>query len=201
MDARASSGVAGNGVHSSSTMVIVASSRCWISTERAGVRRWLDAVEMRLEGHAVGVELAQLRQRHDLEAAGIRQDRSGPVHEAVQSAEPRDAFRAGPQHQVVGVAEHDARRRWRAPRPTVIAFTVPAVPTGMKAGVGTSPCAVCSTPARAAPSVAVMRWANAVTALVPAGRRRHRNRSDTPPRSRVHRPRASARCRRRRRPA
>ena len=69
----------------------------------------------------------------------------------------------------------------------VIAFTVPAVPTGMKAGVGTSPCAVCSTPARAAPSVAAMRWENAVTALVPTGRRRHRSRSDSPPRSRAHR--------------
>ena len=33
-------------------------------------------------------------------------------------------------------------------------FTVAFVPTGMKAGVGTSPCAVCSTPARAGPSVA-----------------------------------------------
>jgi len=38
--------------------------------------------------------------------------------------------------------------------PAVIAFTVPAVPTGMNTGVSTAPCAVCSTPARAAPSVA-----------------------------------------------
>ena len=35
-----------------------------------------------------------------------------------------------------------------------IAFTVPAVPTGMKAGVRTSPRAVRSTPVRALPSVA-----------------------------------------------
>src|ERR1700722_740685 len=42
----------------------------------------------------------------------------------------------------------------------VIAFTVPAVPTGMKAGVSTAPCAVCITPARAAPSMATMRWEN-----------------------------------------
>ena len=35
------------------------------------------------------------------------------------------------------------------------AFTVAFVPTGMNAGVGTSPCAVWSTPARAGPSVAV----------------------------------------------
>jgi hypothetical protein len=36
----------------------------------------------------------------------------------------------------------------------VIAFTVAAVPTGMKTGVSISPCAVCSTPVRASPSVA-----------------------------------------------
>src|SRR4051812_33631341 len=37
----------------------------------------------------------------------------------------------------------------------VTLFTVAFVPTGMKTGVCTSPCAVRSTPARAAPSVAV----------------------------------------------
>ena len=52
--------------------------------------------------------LRSFGQRHDLEAAGVGQDRAGPVHEAVQAAEPRDALGAGPQHQVVGVAEHDA---------------------------------------------------------------------------------------------
>ena len=64
------------------------------------------AVDMRLEGDARLVDLAQLRQRHDLEAAGVGEDRERPVHEAVQPAEARDALRAGPQHQVVGVAEH-----------------------------------------------------------------------------------------------
>jgi hypothetical protein len=33
----------------------------------------------------------------------------------------------------------------------VTAFTTPAVPTGMKAGVSTRPCGVASTPARATP--------------------------------------------------
>ena len=53
------------------------------------------------------VDLAQRRQRHDLEAAGIGEDRVRPVHEAVQAAERGDALGAGPQHQVIGVAEHD----------------------------------------------------------------------------------------------
>ena len=29
-----------------------------------------------------------------------------PVHKAVQPAEPRDPLGAGPQHQVIGIAEH-----------------------------------------------------------------------------------------------
>ena len=39
----------------------------------------------------------------------------------------------------------------------VSALTVAAVPTGMNAGVGTDPCATSSTPARAAPSEAMIR--------------------------------------------
>ncbi len=49
----------------------------------------------------------------------------------------------------------------------VIALTVPAVPTGMNAGVAMSPCAVARTPVRAAPSVAVMRWENVGTIQLP----------------------------------
>ena len=52
-------------------------------------------------------DLAQLGEAHDLEAAGVREDRAVPAHEAVQAAEPGDALGAGPQHQVVGVGEHD----------------------------------------------------------------------------------------------
>ena len=52
------------------------------------------AVDMRLEGHAGLVDLPQGCQRHHLEAAGIRQDRIGPVHELVQAAELRHPLRA-----------------------------------------------------------------------------------------------------------
>ena len=64
------------------------------------------AVDVRLEGDAGLVDFAQLRQRHDLEAAGVGEDRERPVHEAVQPAHPGDALRAGPQHEVIDVAEH-----------------------------------------------------------------------------------------------
>ncbi len=48
-------------------------------------------------------------------------------------------------------------------------FTVAFVPTGMKAGVGTSPCAVRRIPARAAPSVAVTVKTSLTAASVARG--------------------------------
>ena len=74
---------------------------------RSGVRACVRAVDVRLEGDARLGDLAQLRQAHHLEAAGVGEDRSLPAHESVQAAQPGDALRARPQHQVVGVAEHD----------------------------------------------------------------------------------------------
>ena len=76
MDARASSGVAGKRrafvQHHGDGGV-----QQMLDLDRACRRQTMGAtVEMRLEGDAVGVELAQLGQRHDLEAAGIGQDRA-----------------------------------------------------------------------------------------------------------------------------
>ena len=65
------------------------------------------AVDMGLEGDAVLIELAQLGERHHLEAAGIGEDRIGPVHEAMQATEFGDALGARPQHQVIDIAEND----------------------------------------------------------------------------------------------
>ena len=67
------------------------------------------AVEMRAEGDAVLADLAQFGERHDLEPAGIGQDRVGPVHKKVQSAEGGDPLRPRPQHQMIGVAEDEPR--------------------------------------------------------------------------------------------
>src|SRR5512143_497875 len=50
-------------------------------------------------------------------------------------------------------------RRSRA----VMPFTAPCVPTGMNAGVCTTPCAVVISPRRAAPARAIRRNANALT--------------------------------------
>ena len=72
-------------------------------------RRELDhgSVEVRSKCHRALVDLAQTGERHDLESAGVGEDRHRPVHEFVQPAERGDAFGARPQHQMVGVAEHD----------------------------------------------------------------------------------------------
>src|SRR2546423_15652081 len=48
-------------------------------------------------------------------------------------------------------------------------LTVAFVPTGMNAGVGTSPCAVRTTPARAAPSVARSVYASLINTHAPSG--------------------------------
>ena len=62
---------------------------------------------MRAKDDALVADLAQLGQRHHLEAAGVGEDRTRPVHERVQAAEGRDPLGARPQHQVIGVGKHD----------------------------------------------------------------------------------------------
>jgi len=69
------------------------------------------AVEMGAEGNAFVLHLAQAGERHDLEAAGIREDGVGPVHKAMQPAQRRDALGPGPQHQVIRVGEKDVGTR------------------------------------------------------------------------------------------
>ncbi len=75
------------------------------SSAPATVRSWrrrYGAERDRLFG-----DLAQLRQRHHLEAAGVRQHRPVPAGEFLQAAQRCDPLGAGPQHQMIGVAEHD----------------------------------------------------------------------------------------------
>src|SRR5690606_34727373 len=67
------------------------------------------AVDMRLERNTLLGELPQLGQRHDLEAAAVGENRSLPVHEIMQPPQYRNAFRARPQHQVIGIAKQDVR--------------------------------------------------------------------------------------------
>ena len=62
---------------------------------------------MGLKSGAVFAHLQQFGQGEDLEAAAVGQDRAGPVHKPVQPAKRFDDLAAGPQVQVIGIAEND----------------------------------------------------------------------------------------------
>jgi len=53
----------------------------------------------------------ELRQREDLEAAAVGQDRLIPVHELMETAGSADDLAAWAEVQVVGVAKQDLRAR------------------------------------------------------------------------------------------
>ena len=67
------------------------------------------SVEVAGKSDAFLGHLGQLAEAHHLIAAAVGQDRPFPAHEPVQPAKLCDAFRAGPQHQMIGVAEDDVR--------------------------------------------------------------------------------------------
>ena len=67
------------------------------------------AVEMGAELDAVLLYLPALREAEHLVAAAVGEDRLVPANEFVEAAPPGDQLVAGPQHQVIGVAENDAR--------------------------------------------------------------------------------------------
>ena len=67
------------------------------------------SVNVRTEGHPLFRERPQIRERHDLKAAGIGQHRAGPAHEGAQAAKRGHGLGAWPQHEVIGVSENDLR--------------------------------------------------------------------------------------------
>ncbi len=67
------------------------------------------SVDVGFEGDAGVVDSVQIREREDLEAAGIGEDWAGPGHELVQVAELGDDVLAGAEHEVIGVGEDDLR--------------------------------------------------------------------------------------------
>ena len=130
----------------------------WISIGALGRQRY--AWSRRCASWKATPSSSSLRscgERHHLEAAGIGEDRTRPAHEFVQAAERGD--RAPRPAAASGDRCCRARCRRRPPRTSrqCSAFTVAAVPTGMKAGVRIAPRGVAITPLRAAPSVAAMR--------------------------------------------
>jgi hypothetical protein len=64
------------------------------------------AIEMGFEFDAIVVDGAHVAEGHDLEASGVGEDGSFPVHEVMESTEFFDEVCAGPEGEVVGVAEN-----------------------------------------------------------------------------------------------
>ena len=99
--------VAGYGVHSSKIITMSESSTRWMRMLSSGPRNTVRAVGRRGEGHALLGDLAAVRQREHLEAAGVGEDRPVPAREAVQAAVRFDHVQARAQVQMEGVAEDD----------------------------------------------------------------------------------------------
>ena len=74
-----------------------------------GSERVKAAVEMGAKRNSLVADLAQLREAVDLESAGVSEHGPGPADEAMQAAEVANGFMAGPQVEVIGVAENDLR--------------------------------------------------------------------------------------------
>ena len=102
-------------------MRISESSSAWISIDRSGVSECSEPSICERNVTPVLVDLAEFRQRHDLKAAGVGEDRIGPIGEGMQPAKRRHPLGARPQHQVIGVAEDDVG----AERPHLVRDTSP----------------------------------------------------------------------------
>lgn len=71
---------------------------------REAMRR---AVYVTLEGHAVVVNFAGLRERENLKAARVGEHGTMPLHELVQAAHVAHEFVAGTQIKMIGVAQDE----------------------------------------------------------------------------------------------
>ena len=91
------------------------------------------------------VIIAALGQAEHLVAAAVGEDRPVPADEAVQAAARAISSSPGPQEQVIGVAEDDLGADASSRSRCSVALTLPWVPTGMNAGVCTTPCGVSRT--------------------------------------------------------
>ncbi len=102
------SGVDGSAGHSSST---IAMSEPEVRLDIDGTFRRQQvraAIEMRAELDAALIYLAAVGEAEYLIAAAVGEDRLVPADELVEAAAARDQLIAGPQHQVIGIAEDDA---------------------------------------------------------------------------------------------
>ena len=67
----------------------------------------IGAVNVGPEDHTILADLADMLQAEDLKPAAVGEDAAAPVDELVQPAGALDKLVAGPEVEVVGVAEYD----------------------------------------------------------------------------------------------
>ena len=72
----------------------------------SGVKRCVEPSMCILEGHAILIDLARLRQGKNLKAARVGQHGTRPTHKFVQAAQVAYEFVARAQVQMIGVAQH-----------------------------------------------------------------------------------------------
>ena len=94
------------------------------------------AVDVGLEGDAVVGDLAQVAEAEHLKAAGVGEHRAIPRDKTYAARPPAPpATRRGVGRGGTCCRGSSGSRDRRKARPATFAFTVPCVPTGMKAGV------------------------------------------------------------------
>ena len=68
---------------------------------------------MGAESYTFFRQLAQAGKAHDLETAGISQNRLIPIHKPMQAAHFFDQISTGAEHQVISIAQQNLRARCR----------------------------------------------------------------------------------------
>ena len=107
MDGRTSSSPDGCARHSSSTIAMSDPSCAWMSTAFSGVSRCAEPSRCDRKRAPVLVDRAPRGEAEHLIAAAVGEDRPRPADERVKAAAPRDQIVAGPQVQVIGVAQEN----------------------------------------------------------------------------------------------
>ena len=127
---------------------------CCARTASSGDRKTCGTIVDRVEGDAFLAQLEGFREREDLVAAGVGEQGAIPAVESVQAPRRLDHCKARTQVKVIGVGQYQVVAQLAHPR-RQDRLTEPRVPTGMNAGVSTSPCAVWRMPQRASPHLSV----------------------------------------------
>ena len=97
------------------------------------------SVNVRLEQDPFVGDFSQAGQAEHLKAAAVREKGTRPVHESMKPPATLHHLVARPQVEVVRIAEDASGSPDSWTSSGDIVFTTPRVPTGMNAGVRTSP--------------------------------------------------------------